>query len=99
MKYLGMMNGLLLSIMALFMFVLVTQQYGLISWKTVTGMSLKEGINGGGSGYYIMTNATVDEQGNSIFKTMDTTGYFNVISSERSKFKNLSGSSSGSGSA
>ena len=80
--------------MILAMFVLVTQQYGWISWGSALGLNLQEGAVG--NGYYIMTNATVDDIGNTIIKTMDTTGYFNVVNSERSKYRKTSGSASAS---
>jgi len=80
MKNLG--KNIAIAVMVLVMAVLVAQQYGVIpSFVIEESMS-----SGRKEGYYIMTNASVDDQGNTIIKTMDTTGYFDVSTSQRSMF-------------
>lgn len=60
------------------MLILVTQQYSLVNWTYMT-----EGLD---NEYYVMTNATIDDEGNTIIKTMDTNGFFDLGVSKRSSF-------------
>jgi hypothetical protein len=69
----------MMIVLAMAMLILVTQQYRLVNW---TDMS----IEGLANEYYAMTTATVDDQGNTIIKTMDTNGFFDLGISKRSSF-------------
>ena len=68
----------MMIVLAMAMLILVTQQYNLVNWTDVT-----EGLT---NEYYAMTTATIDDQGNTIIKTMDTNGFFDLGISKRSSF-------------
>jgi len=64
------------------MFVLVTQQINVIQWdKMVT----KETMIGSDPNPFIMTNVSVDSDGNTIVKTLDSNGFVDLAENTHSK--------------
>ena len=80
----------IMIVLSIAMLILVTQQYHWVNWTDVSNLpSMMEGLttNTTNNGeYYAMTTATVDDQGNTIIKTMDTNGFFDLGISQRSSF-------------
>lgn len=80
----------MMIVLSIAMLILVTQQYHLVNWTDVSN-SMMEGLD---NEYYAMTTATVDDEGNTIIKTMDTNGFFDLGISKRSSYMKPASSSS-----
>ena len=75
----------MMIVLSIAMLILVTQQYHWVNWTDVSN-TMMEGLTNSNGEYYAMTTATVDDQGNTIIKTMDTNGFFDLGISQRSSF-------------
>ena len=73
------------------MFVLVTQQVNMIQWDQIV---TKESMVGNDTNPFIMTNVSVDSDGNTIVKTIDSNGFVDLAENTHSKHLKSSSSSS-----
>ena len=88
------------------MFVLVTQQINVIQWDQIVtsppvaggiqpnlrSISHKEAMSGNDTNPFIMTNVSVDSDGNTIVKTIDSNGFVDLAENTHSRHQKSSSS-------